>query len=307
MAGTSGCVSLAMLDSVVFPTGTRLVDLTGTDFQQAAEWRTRWATASVEPTLQAVRRRTPELSVSTPEVVKLAAELGFRGRAYAQAIRVYYAVDTDGTPGERQLPRHEALDMRCALAILESFGVSNRNEAGASFRVYPTSQGGADAVQSLGSVSLLAGAQNSNLWTLGPGKFGSAWIDNIESWSLAVNPQIERRNANGETEDCLVRLRRTDPQLTINGPGVRWFRTYGLRGTSFTGFRLFLRKQDPNGDVYPNDQKVHAYLEVPAGKVLPDGRTGGVDNAAETTLTVRPNLTNSGSDLLRVVPNVAIS
>lgn len=307
MADCTNCMHLCWVDSLVFPSGKRLVDLTAMDLEQAVEWRTRWQAASVVPTLQAIRRRKSELAVTTPEIVTAISEVGFHGVDFLGTLRLYYAVDIDGTPGERQIKRHEGFDLRCVVAIPQSLSVVNRQDASFQFRVIPTYRSGLEPVTPIGEQALLTAIESDDLWTLGPAQIGGQWIDNIDGWSLSLNAEVTERNKNGETQDCYVKVGRTNPELSISGPGCSWFRTYLMEGGQAAGAKFFLRRQNPRGDVFPNSDRVHAYLELLSGTYVPTRRSGGIGTPAETTLVIRPEQVEGGAYFIRLVTGQPIA
>ena len=128
-------------------------------------------------------------------------------------------------------------------------------------------------------------------WTLGPVKINGAFIDGVQSVSIANNCQVVKHKGDGDAIPTLITIPQCRPVVTIETSNLRTAASYAREGEAITALVVYLKRRKPNKLCYADGDAQHIKITYEQGTLKWMGTRG---DPATATLEAHIDL-KSGS------------
>ncbi len=288
-----------LLHGVNFPSGAFLAQLTDATPQANLTDVIGFAAGQADPQFVGTRESKFDQPFTTPQLKTI---LDLCGAQFAADLSsgntdLYYKKAKNlGVRESAASTVHLRMRMASGVAYWTELSASQGQDATISGRILPLFNGSNPPMVPAGSVALVGTPTAAEWYTLGPVYINGTQIGGLQSMSLPLNLQAFELGASGDVYSTFCGVARRQPMLNLTSLKTDLWATYGLLGTALSSWAVYLRRHDPDGGIYANNQNQHIAITGTTGKIVPSSTSGGGgETPAQTTHRVllrSPNATD---------------
>ncbi len=299
-----------LLHGVQFPGGVFLSQLTDATPQANLTDVIGFAAGQADPQFVGTRESKfdqPFTSTQVKTVLDLCGEQYAANLSAGNTDLFYKKAKNLGVREDAASTVHLRMRMASGLVYWTDLAASQGQDATVSGRILPLFNGSNPPMVPAGGVALAGTPSAAEWYTLGPVFVNATKIAGLQSMGLALNLQAFELNASGEIFPTFCGVARRQPVLTLSSLKADLWGVYGLLGAAITSWAVYLRRHDPDGGIYADNQAQHIAISGSTGKVLPNNTSGGGAEApSQTTLRVLLRAPNATSPPLTITTATTI-
>lgn len=288
--------SLYVLHGLTLPTGEHLVQLTEHQNNPTVEQMTAMGAGHPHPQFVSTVSVKPEISFTTTQLKTLldktkAAAAGATAKLTGgTGTDLYYKrVDPLGLRVANATAQHRRYRGTLGILAINTLTAEHRGTAEAQCQLVLAFDGNNPPIVPTGSVALAGTSAAAEQYTLGPAFIDGAPIPSLQRMSWSAQPQWFREGSNSEVYDSFVAAQTLDALFTFQSLEAAVWDAIGLTGSGLgeDGLEVYLRRKDPDGFYFGDDEAEHIKISATHGHVVLGPSSGGGINRLAHELRVQ--------------------
>jgi hypothetical protein len=262
---------------------------------------------SVEARIAVALEGKPSISLVSEEVARVLAVTGAKGvdiSTLSGGVVLYFK--RLGIVGNASGSSHVTVTIAAGVVVVDSYGGTQGQTAKINFRVVPGNASGTNPV-AIASNAALPTLQAPEVFTLGPVKLNGTAVAGVQSWNIAMAPQVIQAGDSGHAYPTMVSLENSTPTCEVSTLDLAAFSTLTAAGfvtQGATDTSLFLRAVTNGGTLVADATENHLLVQIAAG-IWTRTSTGG---SRAASMSFRANIIGNGTDpIVAVTPSSAIT